>query len=261
MHSARFLLSHAGVLWRVTRNELQARYAGSLIGAGWLIVQPLVVLGTYAAVYLYVFRVRVEGLSPLGYVLYVYAGLAPFLMTAEALSVSVTSVLSGKFVLESGGFPIDLVPAKAVLSSQASMLVGFALVVTGSVATGTLAWTVLLFPLVWALYVLGLIGLAWILSLVYLVFRDLPYVIGLILLLVMIASPIAYTPAMVPPGLRPFLLVNPFAYVVTASQQLLVVGHLPGPVTATVLIGGSLGLFAVGGWFFARAKGVLMDYA
>lgn len=261
MHSARLLLSHGGVLWRVTLNEIRARYAGSLMGAGWLIVQPLVILVTYAVVYLYVFRVRVEGLSPVGYVLYLYAGLAPFLMTAEALSIGVTSVLSGRFVLESGGFPIDLVPAKAVLASQASMLVGFALVVAGGMVTGTLTWTVLMFPLIWALYVLGLIGLTWILSLVYLVFRDLPYVIGLALLMVMIASPIAYTPEMVPSGLRPLILANPFAYVVTASQQVLVVGRLPGPGSVAVLVGGSIGLFAVGGWFFSRAKGVLIDHA
>jgi homopolymeric O-antigen transport system permease protein len=194
-------------------------------------------------------------------VLYVNAGLAPFLMMAEALSVSVTSVLSGKFVLESGGFPIDLVPAKAVLTSQASMLVGFALVVAGDMVAGTLTWTVLMFPLVWALCVLGLIGLAWILSLVYLVFRDLPYLIGVVLLLLMIASPIAYTPEMVPPGLRPLVLLNPFAYVVTASQQVLVAGRLPGPRSAALLVGGSIGLFLVGGWFFSRAKGVLIDHA
>jgi len=261
IHSARLLLSHGGVLWRVTRNELSARYAGSLMGTGWLIVQPLVVLVTYAVVYMYVFRVRVEGLSPLGYVLYVYAGLAPFLMTAEALSAGVTSVLSGKFVLGSGDFPLDLVPVKAVLMSQGSMFVGFALVVSGGLVTGTLTWTVLLFPFLWALYVMGLIGLAWILSLVYLVFRDLPYVIGLVLLVVMIASPIAYTPDMVPPALRPLIVMNPFAYVVTACQQILVAGRFPGTMHAIVLIGGSLGLFAAGGWFFSRAKGVLLDYA
>ena len=58
-------------------------------------------------------------------------GPRPCLMTAEALSTGVTSVVANKAVLNNTVFPIDLAPVKAVLTSQATMLVGLTVTVIG----------------------------------------------------------------------------------------------------------------------------------
>jgi len=76
----------------------------------------------------------------------------------------------------------------------------------------------------------------------------------------MIASPIAYTPEMVPPGLKMLIILNPFAYFVIAYQKLLVLGQLPPLWEILVLVTISTGTFLVGGYFFSRAKLVLIDY-
>jgi len=259
-HSGRFLVSHWGLLWRVTRNEVRSRFAGSLLGAGWALLSPLLILGIYAAVYLLVFRVTVPGLSPSRYVLYVCSGLSLYLMTAEALATGVGSVIANKFLLSSGALPIDLAPAKALLASQSTMLVGIAVVVVGAVADGSLPWTAVLLPLVWGLYLLGLLGVLWVLSLLQIVLRDLQSFLAIVLMLTLIASPIAYTPAMVPPLLRPIIVLNPFSYWASAVQQILVLGTVPGPAHVALLVVMSLGGFAAGGAFFGRGKRVLMDY-
>lgn len=259
-HSGRYLLTHRELLWRVMRNELAARHAGSLLGRGWVILSPLVILLIYAVVYLFIFRVRVPGLSPLQYVLYTAAGLAPFLAAAEALSLGVGSIVANKFVMTASVFPLDLVPVKAVLTSQSAILVGVGLILATNAATGALSWASVLIPVLWILYVMALIGVAWVLSLLNIVFRDLQSLIGLLLTIVMIASPIGYTPEMVPPALKPLILLNPFAYFVTAYQQLLVVGRVPGLLHWMVLVLVAVTSFVVGGWFFGRAKHVLVDY-
>ncbi|PYN96543.1 MAG: ABC transporter [Candidatus Rokuibacteriota bacterium] len=259
-HSARVVWTHAGILLRVTRNELRTRYAGSLLGAGWLFVYPLVLLAIYAAVYQVIFRVEVPRLTPGQYVLYVFAGLAPFLMMAEALSQSVSSVVSNKFILTSVVFPLDLVVPKAVLLSQGSMIVGVVLIVLTNVVTGHATWTVVLVPVLWALFLVAITGFAWILSLIHVVFRDLQNLLGLVLMVALIASPIAYTPDMVPARLRPLLDLNPFAHFAMAYQQLLVLGELPSLAHAVVIVALAGGLFGLGGWFFGRAKRVFVDY-
>jgi ABC-type polysaccharide/polyol phosphate export permease len=98
------------------------------------------------------------------------------------------------------------------------------------------------------------------LSLVGLVFRDLQNLVQLLLLMMMIASPIAYAPSMVPRSLLPLLLLNPFAYFVTAYQHVLVLGTLPGLSVCIVLVVMSIGVFLLGGRFFARAKRAMIDY-
>src|SRR5215813_12523636 len=113
-YSAKFLLTHHKLLWRVSLNELKSRYAGSIIGLGWALVFPLLLMSIYAVTYLVIFQVRVPSLSPLQYVLLIFCGLVPFLMTSEALSYGVSSVMANKSVLSNTVFPIDLTPAKAV---------------------------------------------------------------------------------------------------------------------------------------------------
>jgi len=259
-HSARYLVSHFGLLWRVTRNEVATRYAGSLFGLGWFLLSPLLILAIYGTVYLFIFRVSATGLTPAAYVLYIFAGLVPFLGTSEALSLGVPSVVTNNNVLANTVFPIDLVPAKAVLSSQGVMVVGLAIIVGGSAILGRLSWTILLLPVLWTLHALAVLGVLWVLSLVNVVFRDLQSFLNVFLMLMLIASPIAYTPAMVPHGLRVMLQLNPFSYLVMAYQSILVLGAVPSPAHCAVLLGGSAVSFVFGSWFFARAKRVMIDY-
>jgi lipopolysaccharide transport system permease protein len=259
-HSARFLVSHAGLLLRVTWSDLGRRYAGSFLGLGWIVIAPAALFALYGAIYLFIFRVQVPGLDRWAYVLYIFAGLVPYLMTAEALTGGVGSVVVNRSILNSTVFPIDLAPVKAVLAAQGSMLVGIVVTVAGVVAVGRAHWTLLLVPVVWLLQLLALIGLTWILSLINVVIRDLQNFIGLLLVILMVASPIAYTPAMVPASLKAVLLLNPLSYFVITYQRILVLGELPDLTTAVVLVVGSLALFVFGGWFFSRVKSVMVDY-
>jgi lipopolysaccharide transport system permease protein len=259
-HSMRFLISHRRLLWQVSCNELKARYAGSIFGMSWAILTPLLLLALYAGVYLTILRVQAPGLSAGQYVLLIFSGLVPFLMTSEALASGVGAVVASKSVLSNTVFPIDLAPAKAVLLSQVPMVVGFATIIVALLATWTVSWTIVLLPLVWGLHMLALIGLVWILSLINLVFRDIQNLIGLALMGLMIVSPIAYTPEMVPPRLKVLLILNPFAYFVTAYQDVVTVGRLPVWWHWLTLVAISGSLFILGGYFFSRAKRVLIDY-
>jgi homopolymeric O-antigen transport system permease protein len=114
--------------------------------------------------------------------------------------------------------------------------------------------------LVWMLHVMFLIGLLWILSLVNLVFRDLQNIIGVVVMYLMIASPIGYTPEMVPQKMKLLLTLNPLAHFIVAYQDLVVFGRLPRVSTILVLTTMSIFTFLIGGFFFARAKRTLIDY-
>lgn len=258
--SARYLHTHGRLLFRVTRNDLHARHAGSHLGIGWIFVGPLLVLGIYSLIYLEIFKVRVTGLSSAEYVIYIFCGLVPYLATAEAMATGVNSVLTNKSVLNNTVFPIDLAPVKAALSAQAIMVAGLAVVLGGAVLTDKLYPTLVLLPVIWAFHIIWLIGVNWILSLLNVVFRDLQNLLTALLMIMLVASPIAYTPDMVPNTLRPLLAINPFAYFVVAYQQVIMLGIVPsvGHMVALVLV--SVLAFVVGGWFFDRAKHVIVDY-
>lgn len=258
--SIRYIFSHRHILWRITRSEMKTRYAGSILGIAWLFLAPALILIIYAVVYLFIFRVQPEGMTSPQYVIYIFSGLVPYLMTAESITMGVSAVIANKAFLSNTVFPIDLAPVKAVLLAQGTGVVGFLLIVAGSIVLGSISLTALMLPVIWMLLILFLIGVNWFISLINIVLRDLQYLITPILMMLMIASPIAYTPDMIPSSLRLIITLNPFAYFFSALQKLLVLGQMPDLVHWVVMLVLSFGMFGLGGWFFFRIKRVLMDY-
>lgn len=260
--SARYIRSHWRLLLRVTQNDLRVRHAGSLLGLGWIAVGPLLILGIYALIYLEVFRVRSTFLSLTGpaYVVYIFCGLVPYLSTAEAMSSGVASVIKNRAVLNNTVYPIDLTPVQAALAAQAVMIVGMPLVIVGAITTGHAHVTLVAVPIIWALNFIWLVGVNWFISMLNVAFRDLQNLLTAVLMILLVASPFAYTPSMVPPSVRLLLYLNPFAYFVIAYQQLIMLGHVPDAWHAAVLVLMPALTFGLGSWFFARAKGVLLDY-
>src|SRR6185437_10729446 len=67
----RLIYRHRRVLFSAVRVALKARYAGSILGLGWVVVGPLLLLALYAFVYAVVFRIRPAGLALGDYILYI----------------------------------------------------------------------------------------------------------------------------------------------------------------------------------------------
>jgi homopolymeric O-antigen transport system permease protein len=249
------------MLFRATLGDLKTRYAGSLLGIGWTILTPFVLLMIYAVIYLVIFKVRAPNLTPVRYVLLIFSGLVPFLMTSESITTAVNSIVANRTILANTIFPVDLLPVKSVFSSQATMVVGMFTVLIVLSLTGNITWAVLFLPFIWIFHILGIIGLVWILSLANLVLRDISNIISLALVATMVLTPIAYTREMVPASLRLLLLVNPLAYFVLAYQDILVMGRTPEIGTLVFIVVFSTGFFLLGGWLFHRMKQVLLEYA
>ena len=249
------------MLIRATIGDLKTRYAGSLLGIGWSIVTPFVLLAIYAVIYLVIFKVRAPNLTPAKYVLMIFSGLVPFLMTNESITSAVNSIVANKAILANTVFPVDLLPVKSVFSSQITMFVGMFVTVVTLILTGEISWLAVFLPVLWLFHVLAIVGFAWILSLANLALRDIGNMITLGMVIIMVMTPIAYTREMVPTSLKLLLLLNPMAYFVLAYQDILVMGRIPEVGTIVFILVFSIGFFLLGGWLFYRLKQVMLEYA
>lgn len=249
------------MLWNTTVGELRQRYARSLMGVFWLGLSPLLLMAFYAFVYLVVFRVRPTAMSEHEYVLYVLAGLIPFLGLSEALASGAASLSLNKAILLNTVFPSELIPVRAVLVSQATTAVGLALTVLVALFMGKLSWTMLLVPIVWLLQVMFVAGIVWVLALASLVLRDIQQSLSFVTMVLMIVTPIAYTVDMVPSALRAIVYLNPLSYFVFAFHDLVVFGRAPSMITLGIMVALALSSYGVGFSIFRRAKKMLFDYA
>lgn len=243
-------------------HDIRQRYIGSAFGSFWVFLFPIAQLGIYAGLYTFIFKVRVPGLPEMGYVLLVFSGLVPLMAFNEALTAATSSLSSNKSLLLNTVFPAELIPVRAALSGHITSLVGLGITLILGVVIGRTGWEAfMLIPIFWTLLLMFAIGLGWIFSLFSLVARDIQHGLGLVVMLLFVLSPFAYTPEMVPEALRPIIYLNPLSYFVLTFQQLICYGALPDPVTAGGAVFLGLGSFLMGFSVFQRVKYVFFDYA
>jgi len=215
------------MLLATTGSDLRRKVAGSMLGLGWYALYPLLLLAAYAAVYIYVFNVRLKLFDSKEYVLVIFCGLVPFLAFAEALASGSASVTGNSGLIKNTLFPIDLIPVKAVLATQAVQVVSLSLLLLALACFGKLSlWAVLVAPL-WGLQILFTLGCVWILAAMNVFLRDVQHSLGVVVLLLMMVSPIAYTDEMVSGPLRLLLKFNPLYYVIVCYRECLIFGRPP----------------------------------
>ena len=256
----RTLLAYRWLLLSITRVELKKKYAGSVLGMGWVVLQPALLLSVYLFIYMVVFKIRFPGFSRFDYVLYVFCGLVPYLGFMEALTTGGVSLKQNMHLVKNVLLPIELIPVRSVMVGMASQFVSLGLVLVMVAVTGRLTLHVLWLPVVVFLQMMALAGFTWILASLTVALPDVTYVVNLLIFLLMWLSPIGFTPEMVPAEFRVVIYLNPVSYMIEAYRDSLLTGRWPSPSVVTVYAGGSLLTFALGAAFFRAFKGVLVDY-
>jgi homopolymeric O-antigen transport system permease protein len=261
LNPLRLVWSRRQLLARTVRIAVRQRYAGAVLGLAWLVLGPVLLLTLYATVYLVIFRVRPASLEPDVYVLYIFSGLVPFINFSQGLTQGTVSLSTDREVLLNTVFPPELVPLREVAASLVTLGVGIAVIFVVGLFLGRLAFTWLLVPFALALLLMFLTGLTWMLSLANLVLKDIQQVLVYVTIVLLICSPIAYTPDMIPGALKFLIYLNPLAYFIITFQSLIVLGELPPwPILLGACVIG-VGTLLLGARVFSRAKMVFFDYA
>ena len=261
-NSLKILAGYRHRVFEGVMHDIRQRYVGSAFGSFWVFLFPIMQLGIYAGLYNFIFKVRVSGLNDMGYVLLVFSGLVPLMAFNESLTASTSSLSANKNLLLNTVFPAELIPLRAALSAHVTSLIGLAITLLLGFVLGRTSWQAIIFvPVFWVLLLMFSLGIGWMFSLFSLVARDIQHLLGLVMMLLFIMSPFAYTPDMVPVALRPIIYLNPLSYFVLTFQKLICYGTLPDPFDACGAIILGLGSFFGGFTVFQRAKYVFFDYA
>ena len=227
----RSLQQHRTLLWRLTQREVIGRYRGSVLGWGWSLLNPLLMLGVYTFVFSTVFKARwpdLQQAGPLGFAINLFAGLIVFSLFSECVSRAPTIILSQPSYVTKVVFPLEILSGVAVgaatfhACTSLVVLAGFELIATGMIPVSAL-WL----PLVWMPLILGCLALCWLLSALGVFLRDLPQLVGVSLSMLMFLSAVFYPISALPERWQPLLLANPLVLVIEQTRQVLVRGQQP----------------------------------
>jgi len=261
---SRTLVAHRGLLATLTSRELKGRYRGSVLGFFWSLVQPLLLLAVYSAVFGLVFSPR-AGAGPAPYPLFLVCGLFPWIWFSTGLGEGTTAFTANAGLIRRAVFPAELLPIVPVLANLVHFLLALPVLALG-LLVGRAAgfpvggWGALALPGIVALELLLIGGLALALAALHAHFKDVRDLLTSLLTLLFFLTPILYPIAAVPvPALRWVVRLSPATPFTLAYQQALFEGRWPAPALWLEMAALGLAAFALGGWVFGRLRETLVE--
>lgn len=248
------------ILWTLTAIECRRKYAGSILGMLWYPLYSALLLGSYCFVYLVVFRVKYKELGTYDFVLFVFAGLIPYLGFSEAVSTGLGSVKANLALLRNAVFPIEFVPVKHVLAALVGLLSSLALLTAMVVPTSYRGWHMLYLPVPFLSLLLFSVAIVWVVSAVAVVVPDIAQLVNIALLLFMFLSPIGFSVDMVPARARALVYLNPMTYLIEGFRFAFI-GLRASPLWYdSVFLIVVLVFTVMAGTFFRRLSPIFSDY-
>lgn len=225
------LLRHRELWWRLSEREVIGRYRGSVLGWGWTLITPLLMLTVYTFVFSTVFQARwgdLDQAGPLGFAINLFAGLIVFNLFAECATQAPNLILSNANYVTKVIFPLEVLGAVSVATAlfhactSTAVLLVFELIEQHSIQATTL-WL----PAVWLPFVLGCLAMSWILSSLGVFLRDLGQLIGVAVSMLMFLSAVFYPLSALPEAWQPILGLNPLVVVIEQTRKVLIQGVMP----------------------------------
>jgi ABC-2 type transport system permease protein len=257
-------LRHQGRILRViAAAEFKLKYAGSALGYIWSVAKPLALFSMLYAVFGHIFHL---GSISHYYPVSLLMGIVLFTFFSDATTMAMLSLVSRESLLRKLSFPRMIIPTAATLTAAMTFGVN-ALVICVFIAWNGITpqpdW-VLLVPLLLELYIF-ILGIALILSTLFVRLRDIGQMWELALQLMFYASPIIYPIGFLPPALRKVAFLNPFVQVLQDIRNIVLYPDLaPNRITVAGAFGHSairlvpiaiaFGVFGFGLWLFKREE-------
>jgi ABC-type polysaccharide/polyol phosphate export permease len=248
------------VFRELLRRELEERYRGSLLGAAWLFVLPLLQLAVLAWVFGQLLPARAHA-GQMPYAAFLALGLWPWNLFANAANRGVTALTDNAALIGKVAVPHALYVDTRVAASVAVDLAGFVLVLgvlwAFGVALEPLGLPVALVALaVVAVYALAVARL---LAVLQVFLRDIATLTGQLLMLGFFLTPVLYDRSLLPGAAAGWLALNPLVAPVEAVRAALSGGEPDWAALAVSLAVGLL-LLALANRFFRRARSHLEDF-
>lgn len=226
------------LLWLMASTEFKRSYFGTVFGYLWSLARPLLLFSVLLLVFTQVFKV---GSQLENYPVLLLLGIVLFTLFQEATMNSVTSVVAQEAVVRKTQFPRLVIPLATVLTSAFNFGLNLVVVVIFVLAWGVdPTWTWLLFPLCVALLGIFTAAVSVILSVLYVRFRDVAIIWGVLAQILFYATPVLYPIELLNnQTLEKILMFNPLAPI---FEQVRVWVLEPSAPTASEVAGGAIWL-------------------
>lgn len=221
----RRLLDYGDLLRTLSVHRINVRYRQTALGVVWAVLQPLLMMLIFAAVFSRLARMPSEGVP---YALFAYAALLPWTCFSTAVTNGTGSIVSHTQLITKVYFPREILPLTYVVVALFDFAIGLAAL------AALMLWyqapvtpaLVLLLPLV-VLLAAWCLAVSLALSALQVRWRDIGVALPVAIQLGMFVSPVVYPLNLVPESWRLLYLLNPMAGIIQGFRDILLRGQAP----------------------------------
>jgi ABC-2 type transport system permease protein len=243
------------ILWSMVKKNIKNQYRRSVLGIFWTLLSPLLNMLVLAFVFSNIFG---RGNIGMDYPVYVLSGNLVFNLMRMATSNSLTCIVDHYDLLTKTRIPYSVFPLSQNLSSVVNFgfsLVALIIVMLVRMTAGVrFYWTMLMGIIPWLPSVLLFsIGISFILSTIYVRFRDIKHIYSIFLTLWMYMTPIFYSYTILPERVQNVIILNPM-YHYTMYFRNTLVGIVPNLKAHLICYGVGIAFFLLGALIFRLSK-------
>ena len=264
------------LLQNLTNREVHGKYRRTALGQLWSLANPIAAILIYTFIFSFIFRLPAQVGDPSGldnYALWLVCGLLPWLFFNRVLTLGVESLVSNAGLIQKVYFPRIVLPLSLANATFFTWILEMAVLVVALSLLGSfvLPWLplVAVFMVVFGLFS---VGLAMVFSIINVYFRDLSYLLTIVLQFWFYLTPILYPVELVetqsdklgglagtPITLLDLYTLNPVEGFIEIFRNLLYDNRAPELSTVLIALGWTVLAFGAGAWMYARKEKMLAE--
>ena len=196
------------LVWR----NVKVRYKQTVIGAGWVVLQPLLTMMIFTVIFSYLAKIPSDGLP---YPIFAYTALLPWTYFSQALSRGGGGLVGSANLISKVYFPRLIIPLASVVTPLVDFGLSFVILLGLMVWYGiTPTWGVLALPCFLFMALVTALAVSLFLSALNVKYRDVGYIIPFLTQFWMYASPVIYPVSLIPEQWRLLYSLNPMVGVI-----------------------------------------------
>jgi ABC-type polysaccharide/polyol phosphate export permease len=237
----------------ITWRDIQIKYKQSIMGFLWAIFMPAVIVAAGIAIRLAFFHVSAEPLRRTALLAIAVKSL-PWAFFVASIRFSSVALISNQNLLTKIYFPRLVFPVAAIASQLFDFLIASAVLAVALACFGVGASALLLWvPVLLAILVLLALGLGILLAAANLFFRDVKYVVEVILTFAIFFTPVLYEVEMFGHNAH-LLFLNPIAPILEGLRACVLLHQAPNPFWTAYSAGVAVLLLVLSCWSFLRLE-------
>ena len=219
------LWRHRGLLYELTRRDIRIRYKQAVMGLVWAVLMPILIVAAGALVRVAMAFVGGRPLVPQE-IIGIAMKAVPWSFFVGALGFSINSLTGNSNLVTKIYFPREVLPLAATLAQVVDSSIGLTALLAAGLLLGVHFGAAALWaPLLLAILIAITAGSSLIISCANLFFRDVKYIVQVLLSFGIFFTPVFFEPEMFGPTGARLMMLNPLAPILEGLRLSVVYDH------------------------------------